>query len=74
MYTHAADVSDDGAMASAAAETHKRFGGLHALVNSAGVSLPREFEATTAAQFEHVLRVNVLGTRNAVAACLPYIR
>jgi 3-dehydrosphinganine reductase len=69
-----ADVVDDGAMTAAAAATHARFGSLDALIHSAGMSLPQEFESTTAQQFEQVLRVNVLGSRNAVAACLPYLR
>ena len=69
-----ADVAEEAAMTAAATSTHARFGAIHALINSAGMSLPQEFEATSAQQFEQVLRVNVLGTRNAVAACLPYIR
>ena len=72
--THAADVSSAEGMMGAAAATAAKFGGLDALVNSAGISLPKEFEATTAQEFENVLRVNVVGTRNAVAAALPHLK
>ena len=72
--TYPADVSKEDSINTAAAATFKRFGAIHAVVNSAGISLPKEFETTTAEQFENVLRINVVGSRNAVAACLPYIR
>jgi 3-dehydrosphinganine reductase len=46
-------------------------GRVDALVCSAGTSSPREFTATSSAEFESVVRLNLFGTRNAIAAALP---
>lgn len=43
-------------------ETTGRFGRLDVLVNNAGVGLARPFLTTTLAEFERVLRVNLVGT------------
>lgn len=61
-------------MLAAARRVHDRYGRIDALVNSAGITAVMEFEHVTAEQFERVMRTNVLGTRNAVAACLPYLK
>jgi hypothetical protein len=73
--THVADVVDDAGIRGAleaAADAHG--GRLDGLICSAGISCPREFELTPTDEFERVFRVNVLGTRNAVAAALPFLR
>ena len=69
-----ADVSVAQDMVNAAALAAEKFGTVHALVNSAGVTSPKEFDDVSAAEFEHVYKINVLGTRNAVAGCLPYLK
>ena len=73
--THAADVGDEascGAAVRAAAAAHGDR--LDVVVNSAGVSGPRRFEEATAADFESTFRINVLGSRNAILAALPFMR
>lgn len=72
---HSVDVTDDAATAAALELASKAHGGrIDALVCSAGTSSPREFESMPASEFESVLRVNVLGCRNAVAGTLPHMR
>ena len=48
-------------------------GRVDALVCSAGTSSPREFADTPSAEFEAVVRLNLFGTRNAIAAALPFM-
>ena len=48
-------------------------GRVDVLVCSAGTSSPREFTATSSAEFESVVRLNLFGTRNAIAAALPFM-
>jgi 3-dehydrosphinganine reductase len=72
--THSVDVTNDVAMREAMQTIAAAHGGrIDGLICSAGTSSPREFEAVTAKEFEDVWRVNVLGTRNAVAAALPFM-
>jgi 3-dehydrosphinganine reductase len=68
------DVAKRGDLEAAAEATVAKFGKLDALVNAAGIPLPKEFEATSSHEVEHVLRVNVVGSANAVAACLPHLK
>jgi len=58
----AADVTDESAVARAAAETAEKFGGLSGVVNSAGVALNRDLFETTPDQLRRVLDINVVGT------------
>lgn len=52
----------------------KQHGGrIDAIICSAGISHPNEFVTTPASQFEQVLKVNVLGTRNAIYTAVPYM-
>jgi len=72
--THSVDVTDDAAVKAAMQAIASAHGDqIDALVCSAGTSSPREFEVVTAKEFEDVWRVNVLGTRNAVAAAVPFM-
>ncbi|CAE7893154.1 TSC10B, partial [Symbiodinium sp. KB8] len=71
---HAADIMDEEAVKAAvegAADAHGRLDGV---VSSAGTSLPRLFEAISAEQWEWMLRLNVVGTRNVIAASLPHLK
>jgi len=57
----AGDVADEAAVAALAAQVGERFGGVDVLVNNAGVSLLSPAEDTSAAQWRHVLEVNLTG-------------
>jgi NAD(P)-dependent dehydrogenase (short-subunit alcohol dehydrogenase family) len=56
------DVSNEGAVERAVAELNRELGGIHGLVNSAGMALNKGLFETTAAEFRKVLDVNVVGT------------
>ncbi len=57
-----ADITDPQQVEALVSETTRRFGRLDVLINNAGVGLARPFLTTTLADFERVLRVNLVGT------------
>jgi 3-oxoacyl-[acyl-carrier protein] reductase len=57
-----ADIADPLQVEALMGATTRRFGRLDVLVNNAGVGLARPFLTTTLADFERVLRVNLVGT------------
>ena len=70
---HAGDVADEVAVAAAIAATKTKFGSIHINVNSAGIGgaartvgrngpMPLE-------KFEHIIRVNLIGTFNVLRLC-----
>jgi NAD(P)-dependent dehydrogenase (short-subunit alcohol dehydrogenase family) len=68
----AADVSSEAEVESAMAQVEREFGPIDVLVNNAGVPGPRAFmQQHTLAEFEEVLRVNVLGTFLCAKAVAP---
>ncbi len=71
----AADVTDEGAMRSAVAETVERFGGLDVVVANAGVAQDRLATARGIAgeEWERVFEVDMLGVWRTVRAALPQI-
>jgi NAD(P)-dependent dehydrogenase (short-subunit alcohol dehydrogenase family) len=66
----AADVTSDEEMTAALAATQERFGGLHILVNCAGISLALRTTSKNGAHpldvFETVIGINLIGTFNAI--------
>lgn len=70
----AADVTDETAVRAALGRAAEAFGPPDVLVCSAGLSEPGTFEDTDAATFEHVMRVNWLGTVLSVKAALPAMK
>jgi NAD(P)-dependent dehydrogenase (short-subunit alcohol dehydrogenase family) len=68
----ALDVTDEGDWARAIAAVVERFGRLDALVNNAGLALPKDLEETTLAEWRRVMAVNLegafLGTKAAIGA------
>jgi len=70
---HAGDVADEAAVAAAIAKATQKFGSIHINVNSAGIGgaartvgkngpMPLE-------KFEHIVRVNLIGTFNVLRLC-----
>ena len=57
-----ADVSDEADVENAVTETLEAFGGLHVLVNNAGIFSNRLIEALDPAEFRRILAVNLEGT------------
>ncbi len=70
-----ADVTDDGAMMSAVAETVERFGGLDVVVANAGIAPVKLATARGMAgeEWERVFAVDMLGVWRTVRAALPEI-
>ena len=70
-----ADVTDDGAMMSAVAETVERFGGLDVVVANAGIAPVKMATARGMAgeEWERVFAVDMLGVWRTVRAALPEI-
>lgn len=69
-----ANVTDAAAVQSAVDTLVEGLGGLDGVVNCAGVDLLKDFESTQAAQWQHVLAVNLFGPVNVCRAALPALR
>ncbi|MYA67913.1 MAG: SDR family NAD(P)-dependent oxidoreductase [Gammaproteobacteria bacterium] len=70
---HAGDVTDEDSVAAAIAATRERFGTIHINVNSAGIggaarTVGRDGPMPLA-RFEHIVRVNLIGTFNVLRLC-----
>ncbi len=68
------DVTDRAAMASAAAETERRFGKVHVLVNNAGVGIEGPLRHATYDDWDFGLGVNLGGVVNGIQTFVPRIR
>ncbi len=68
------DVSDRAAMAAAAAETERRFGKVHVLVNNAGVGIEGPLRGATYDDWDFGLGVNLGGVVNGIQTFVPRIR
>jgi len=68
------DVTDDAAWHAAVTLARTRFGGLHGLVNNAGISLPpRTIVRTRPEDFRRVVDVNLTGAFLGMRAAIPVI-
>jgi NAD(P)-dependent dehydrogenase (short-subunit alcohol dehydrogenase family) len=68
------DVSDRAAMASAAAETERRFEKIHVLVSNAGVGIEGPLRQATYDDWDFGLGVNLGGVVNGIQTFVPRIR
>jgi NAD(P)-dependent dehydrogenase (short-subunit alcohol dehydrogenase family) len=68
------DVGDEASVTAAVATALELLGGLDTLVNVAGILRSAHFLDTTLADFELVLRVNLVGTFLVTRAALPALR
>ena len=66
-----ADVTDEAACGQAFAAATEALGPIAILVNAAGAAETAPFQKATAAMFERMWRINVLGAVNATHAALP---
>ncbi|MFV3383245.1 SDR family NAD(P)-dependent oxidoreductase [Pseudomonas sp. NY15354] len=69
----AADVMDEAALRHAFAEAAAQLGSPQLIINSAGIIVSSPFAELSADDFERVVRVNLIGSRNTSAAALPYL-
>ena len=70
----ACDVRDQAAVDRAVAEAIDRLGGLHVLINNAGLGLPQSAGAAPGEDALAVIDVNLLGPWRVTAAALPALR
>jgi NAD(P)-dependent dehydrogenase (short-subunit alcohol dehydrogenase family) len=68
------DVSREESVKEGVAEAVRMLGGLDTLVNVAGILRSARFEQTTLADFEQVLRINLIGTFLVTREALPALR
>jgi NAD(P)-dependent dehydrogenase (short-subunit alcohol dehydrogenase family) len=66
--SYSADVSDATAIRDAIAAAISEIGSPDLAINSAGIQIARPFAELSADEFEQVIRINLLGSRNFVAA------
>jgi 3-dehydrosphinganine reductase len=67
-----ADVSDRGRMNAAAPSIVETLGGIDILINCAGIAHPAYIDRTPDAVWDDMIRVDYMGTVNAVRAFLPW--
>ncbi|MBO2449434.1 SDR family oxidoreductase [Actinomadura barringtoniae] len=68
------DVTDPVAVGKAVAEVAGYFGGLHIVVNNAGIYPPIPFEETTLEDWRRIMRLNLEGPFLVTQAALPHLR
>ena len=68
------DVSDPTGIDAAIQAGLKRFGGLDAVVNNAGITMISVFEATPEDAMRRIFETNVFGTMHVIQAVLPHLR
>jgi 3alpha(or 20beta)-hydroxysteroid dehydrogenase len=67
------DISDEASWARAIDAARQHFGGLQLLVNNAATTLFKSFADTALGEFEHLLRVNLVGPFLGMKAAIPVI-
>jgi NAD(P)-dependent dehydrogenase (short-subunit alcohol dehydrogenase family) len=68
------DVTDEGSIAAAVAETTRRFGGIDVLINNAGVGLAGPIESITPEQIQRIFATNFFGAVAVTRAVIPQMR
>lgn len=73
LLTYAADITSEADVSGFFDEIHSRWGGVDAVINLAGTSIPGKVEDMPAADFMKMLEVNVLGTFLACKYAIPLL-
>jgi NAD(P)-dependent dehydrogenase (short-subunit alcohol dehydrogenase family) len=68
------DVTDEASIASAVAETNRRFGGIDVLINNAGIGLAGPLESIAPAQIQRLFATNFFGAVAVTRAVIPQMR
>lgn len=71
---HALDVANEASVRQVLDATSADFGPPDLLINSAGISQADYFENIDDAAFDRIMRVNLYGTRNTIAAVVPVMK
>ncbi|HOT45020.1 MAG TPA: SDR family oxidoreductase [Spirochaetota bacterium] len=68
------DVSDNVAVMKIIDRAVREFGVPDIIINSAGIGSANYFENISYDEFDRVMKINLYGTRNVIAAALPYLK
>ncbi len=68
------DVSDDSAVRKVITRAVRDFGAPDIVINSAGIGSADHFENIPYEDFDRVMKINLYGTRNVIAASLPHMK
>lgn len=71
--SYAADVSDVDCLEAAISSAVAEFGEPELAINAAGVTVSKPFEALSAEDFNYVININLVGSRNFASAVLPHL-
>jgi NAD(P)-dependent dehydrogenase (short-subunit alcohol dehydrogenase family) len=72
--SYSADVSDDAAIRSAIDQATSELGFPDLAINSAGTQIAKPFTELSSLEFNQVIAVNLIGSRNFAAAVIPHLR
>ena len=68
------DVQNESTMGAKFAEAMAAFGTPDLLINSAGISIAKNFDEMTSQEFERQININLVGSRNVAHAALPHLK
>ncbi len=68
------DVQNESTMDAKFAEAVATFGTPDLLINSAGISIAKNFDEMTSQEFERQIQINLVGSRNVAHAALPHLK
>lgn len=68
------DLADTAAAERAVADVAQQTDGLDAVVTAAGIDMPGALDSVASADWEYVIRTNLIGTAAVVRAALPHLR
>lgn len=74
LHTVVVDISEEESVRAGVTDAIRWLGGLDTLVNAAGVLRSAHFEQTTLAEFEQMLRINLVGTFLVTRESIPALR
>lgn len=72
--SYSADVSDDAGLRAAIDGAVSDMGPPDLVINSAGIQIAKPFSDLQSAEFNQVININLIGSRNFAAAAIPHLR
>ncbi|MBB1077508.1 SDR family NAD(P)-dependent oxidoreductase [Rhodoferax sp. 4810] len=72
--SYSADVSDDVGLTGSIDDAVHELGAPDLAINSAGLNIAKPFVKLTSSEFNHVININLIGSRNFAAAVMPHLR
>ena len=72
--SYSADVSDDAGLRDTMAVAIRQMGAPDLAINSAGIQIAKPFSELASAEFNQVININLIGSRNFAAAVIPHLK